>query len=83
MSLVNCHCRAIGRIEPITITPNSFNKPRPSNISLNHFLTNLTDIYANNLLFSCFLALPPPRFFRLAVGDSKIDRNNLLKNTRY
>ena len=62
MSLVNCHCRAIGRIEPITITPNSFNKPRPSSINLNHFLTNLTDIYANNLLFSCIVAVPPHIF---------------------
>ena len=63
MSLVNCHCRAIGRIEPITITPNSFNKRKPSSINLNHFLTNLTDMYANNLLFSCIVAVPPPDFF--------------------
>jgi hypothetical protein len=59
MSLVNCHCRALGRIEPITITPNSFNKRRPSSINLNYFLANLTDIYANNLLFSCVVAVPP------------------------
>ena len=63
MTLVNCHCRAIGRIEPVIITPNSFNKPRPSSINLNHLLANLTDIYANNLLFSCVVAVSPPDFF--------------------
>lgn len=63
MSLVNCHCSAIGRLEPVTVTPNCFNKLRPSSINLNHFLANLTDMYANNLLFSYIVAVPPSDFF--------------------
>ncbi len=63
MSLVNCHCRARGRIEPVTVTPNSFNKLRSSSINLNHFLANLTNMYGNKLLFSCVVAVPPPDFF--------------------
>jgi hypothetical protein len=77
MSLVNCHCRAIlfegfpsdrfananGRIELVTVTPNRFNKLRPSSIHLNHFLANLSDMYANKLVFSCVVAVPPPDFF--------------------
>ncbi len=63
MSLANCHCSAIGRIEPVTVTPNIFNKLRPRSIHFNHFLANLTDMYANNLLFSCVVAVPPPDFF--------------------
>ena len=76
MSLGNCHCRVIGRSEPVTVTPNSFNKLRSSSINLNHFLANLTDMYANNFLFSCVVAVPPPKFFQLAVGDAKINRND-------
>jgi hypothetical protein len=63
MSLVNSYCRAIGRIEPVTVTANSFNKLRPRSINLNHFLANLSDLYANKLVFSCVVAVPPPDFF--------------------
>lgn len=73
MSLGNCHCSAIGRLEPVTVTANIFNKLRSSSINLNHFLANLTDMYGNKLLFSC--VVEPPFLGSLATFVVAQNRN--------